>query len=747
MKLVESLSNVGDQKMRKYKLPILAAVAMLFAASTILFAYSVFTNETGYARRYQDSDIPFVYMLNNITPADYVPAIDAGTQVWEDVPSSYWEFENGGFTSASTDERDGINLIFFDIQGVNFTPGTNTIAYSRTWTSGTGSAYHAVESDLVWNARDYPPSTTGALNQQDLQSVIAHEVGHHLGLGHSGPAGSPPGVGPLILQATMYGTSANGDTLKRSLHWDDIAGVSYIYPSWILQGNVTDGSTGLPFANIGLVSDTVFASIAGDPIFGNNRYQRPGYYVDTVYTASDGSYQATILQQQFNLTAVYFGYESQTQAVAFNPAGGIGQTEVINLDFQLLPNPMATLSGTVIDSISGAPISARVEIFATNNKPGIPPGALVDTTTDAGGNYQISLPTVENYRVVITPEAPYPAVSMAVENLPQGGAIANFALNPADILLVDDDNTTDYESYYEEALTESGLSYHKWRVSEEGVPSQPIYDLFPQPCKTIWFTGDANSDVLSANEQQSLVTFLDDGGRLLLTGQNVAENSTAGVLFTDYLGVSFNQNMTGPIVRGVAGDPIGNGLLVSTVGGAGNQLSKDDLAITGSSTAILTYGTGAPLGNAGVRAEDYQSNWKAVFLGFGLEGVNNSQGIRDQLLQRTLAWFDVPTGIGDGNSAANLPDKYSLQQNYPNPFNPTTSINYQLPMLSRVELAIYNVLGQKIRTLVSKKQTAGRYSVDWNGRDDAGIVVPSGIYLYRLNAETFVESRKMVVIK
>jgi hypothetical protein len=85
---------------------------------------------------------------------------------------------------------------------------------------------------------------------------------------------------------------------------------------------------------------------------------------------------------------------------------------------------------------------------------------------------------------------------------------------------------------------------------------------------------------------------------------------------------------------------------------------------------------------------------------------------------------------------------YKLSQNYPNPFNPQTTINYQLPMTNNVELSVYNLLGQKVATLVSEKQMAGRYSVEWNASDFA-----TGIYYYMIKAGIFVQVKKMILIK
>jgi hypothetical protein len=89
------------------------------------------------------------------------------------------------------------------------------------------------------------------------------------------------------------------------------------------------------------------------------------------------------------------------------------------------------------------------------------------------------------------------------------------------------------------------------------------------------------------------------------------------------------------------------------------------------------------------------------------------------------------------------PGKFQLHQNYPNPFNPSTLINYQLPMSSEVELSIYNLLGQKVATLVSEKQQAGQYQLEWHADGFA-----SGLYFYRLQAGTgFVQTKKMLLIR
>ena len=101
----------------------------------------------------------------------------------------------------------------------------------------------------------------------------------------------------------------------------------------------------------------------------------------------------------------------------------------------------------------------------------------------------------------------------------------------------------------------------------------------------------------------------------------------------------------------------------------------------------------------------------------------------------------------NSNGIPLIPIEYGLSQNFPNPFNPETTIQYQLAEVSTVELTIYNVRGQRIRTLRRGEQSTGVYSVLWDGRDDAGSTVASGMYIYRLKANEFVKTKKMILIR
>jgi len=109
-------------------------------------------------------------------------------------------------------------------------------------------------------------------------------------------------------------------------------------------------------------------------------------------------------------------------------------------------------------------------------------------------------------------------------------------------------------------------------------------------------------------------------------------------------------------------------------------------------------------------------------------------------------WGEV-VGVEDEVFPGQLPGRFALSQNYPNPFNPRTHIVYHLPRSAGVSLMVYNVMGQAVCRLVDGPQGAGEHMVTWNGLDDAGRAVASGIYFYQLVTGEFVETKKMLLLK
>jgi len=113
---------------------------------------------------------------------------------------------------------------------------------------------------------------------------------------------------------------------------------------------------------------------------------------------------------------------------------------------------------------------------------------------------------------------------------------------------------------------------------------------------------------------------------------------------------------------------------------------------------------------------------------------------------------ETRTDVGDDGSGdderGDLPSyRFNLSQNYPNPFNPVTTIEYSVPSRAHVRIEIYDVLGRKVRTLVNETKQAGSYRAEWNGVDDAGRPVSTGVYLYRCKADKITQTKKMLLLK
>ena len=109
-----------------------------------------------------------------------------------------------------------------------------------------------------------------------------------------------------------------------------------------------------------------------------------------------------------------------------------------------------------------------------------------------------------------------------------------------------------------------------------------------------------------------------------------------------------------------------------------------------------------------------------------------------------LTWFDLSTGVNDH---AKVPGNFSLYQNYPNPFNPTTNIKYEISKESKVELTVFNSLGQMVKSLVNTMQPVGSYSISWDVTNQSGQRMSSGVYFYKLNTGDFISVKKMIMLK
>jgi hypothetical protein len=142
-----------------------------------------------------------------------------------------------------------------------------------------------------------------------------------------------------------------------------------------------------------------------------------------------------------------------------------------------------------------------------------------------------------------------------------------------------------------------------------------------------------------------------------------------------------------------------------------------------------------------VRTE--RANFRTVYFAFGFEAINNASD-RALVMERVLDWLNPDlTDAGEEIPAAPM----RLSQNVPNPFNPQTEIRFNLATDAKVRLAVYDVEGRLLRVLVDGRRAAGAHSEIWDGRDEQGRPLSSGLYFYSLQGEGRDLTRKMMLIK
>jgi M6 family metalloprotease-like protein len=312
------------------------------------------------------------------------------------------------------------------------------------------------------------------------------------------------------------------------------------------------------------------------------------------------------------------------------------------------------------------------------------------------------------------------------------------------ILLVDCDSTSEnIARFYYGALDAAGKYYETFH--QPGVSAPP--PALDKRSLVIVCTGRTTTRVLTDSTQQALTTYVANGGRLFVSGQNVAEDLNGTPFLSRVLHARWSKNIVlTKTVFGVPSDVFGAQipkLVLSGASGASNQTSPDVLLPDSLAHGALAYGSASGTSCAGIWCIDPATNARVLFFGFGFEAINDSStGItRQQTMAAILNWFGSTSSVAESGTA-NVPLVYSLSQNYPNPFNPSTRIEFTTPRQALVELKVYTILGQEVATLMNRILPAGRHAVTLNGASMA-----SGVYFYRIVAGSFTSVRKMLLIR
>lgn len=740
------------QDMRKIKhiLSIKLFIGLLLITGTVVYGFCVFSNSDKEYRAYQFQDLPFQYTINELTDSTYFQSIHSGTESWNLVTGSYFDFIYNGTTTVSSVGRDDINLVYFDGgEGGNFDPGTNVIAFSLTFTSDEGGVFHAEESDLIWNDRDFPPGMNGEPNRQDLESVIAHEFGHHMGIGHFGPYGGPPGCGETLPMATMYGFSSNGDTTGRSLHPHDKAAAVEIYADWQLHINAYDSTTGMPVEGtaISLLNGKGFYTTEPEDIEDRNLKQCAGYIVsDTQYTYTNdgGSTMLAMDTREFQVILNGFGYTPDTIAVSFQSADAIPGTEDIFLDQALIPQERYAVSVNLHDTLNNRNFTGALEFYGGSDPY---PGPSAVTSDDSSGVYNIMLPP-DQYEIQVLSAFPYP--DFGVENIPVN-ADTHITLThaAAKAVLVTDSEVGHDTEVYRDWLDSLGYSYHNW-INEEHADTAPDiskYQYLDEPGIFILSVDKGEGNALGPDWISHIGDAMLETKKVFLLGSDIGSTLQGTTLLNDTLGITYLGTTPQKIIQPlVEDDPVGEGRYIVL---KANADTSDMLDLATNTNVNVSHRYINTEGGAVVR---HHSDKRVLLLPFELhwgyydsneDNLNSPEG----LFANAVAWLADNTPTGNKTPDKAIPAKFRMTNNYPNPFNPSTTIAWTLPKTSRVTATVYNVRGQVVFSRDFGQMAAGKHHWIWNIDKNQEKALSSGVYWLELSALDERRIQKIMLLK
>ena len=400
--------------------------------------------------------------------------------------------------------------------------------------------------------------------------------------------------------------------------------------------------------------------------------------------------------------------------------------------------------------------------------------------------------TTVNYYFAATDDSPAQNRGTLPINAPQ--EFYTFKILPTDGInvLLACSGSQDYQNLeypkYIMALDNANIAYDIYNWEEFD------YYAFPDCYKAIFAYGNSfghgdEEDVFSA----ALIDFLDygtndDPKNLFMAADNIADNAYSLYSFN-----LFDRPLTKFYYAYLRGDyiPTGYGGGTDGIGGPGiydysdgSALITDESVIGNANQELPTYSNSPDVLDVRACPEVYQNEvlnpeissisafifedgpingqayayhetcalsldnliYKSFFTSFDLSQFINDDDI-NMIIGVAVEWFGIEP-VGSDEDVIEIPVTSSLYQNYPNPFNPTTTISFTTTeSTENTELVIYNIKGQKVKTLLNEKLDAGTYQVVWNGKDENGKPSSSGIYFYKMNSGKFTSTKKMILLK
>jgi hypothetical protein len=383
-------------------------------------------------------------------------------------------------------------------------------------------------------------------------------------------------------------------------------------------------------------------------------------------------------------------------------------------------------------------------------------------------------------------------INVAAANAAEVTCLPDHALNDGgDILYVDDGSGRVVEPFFNQAFQQLGIldkvdRFDVWAPSSNVNNSleSRVKDIFQQILpyykKIIWNSeeledgtiGDGEGEPEKSDDFHLLYTFLDNstlGPGLYISGDGIPNDWANSVgpgaldLRSVYLGfnvVSADHKTLGlginPIAIGTSGSCFSHTIGPDTMvvyGGCLGINEFDVLAPTGGAVSEMLFANNPAYAATVSQITMNSSNAEARVMmeGFSFDLIRDDRaGANGGIMDRVHHLYDVITWLqntlGEPTGAPS-PGRNHLAQNYPNPFNPQTTIAFSIKDRGPVTVKVYNVAGELVRTLVNENRVAGSYTLVWDGRSEAGSAVASGVYFYKLVANGFSQTRKMVLLK